>query len=62
MGRVIGRSSRDGSAPQSEPVTPKNLIATVLRTLFDVGELRLVPNLPREFAQIAASWEPIAGL
>jgi hypothetical protein len=62
MGRVIGRSNRDGSAPQSEPVTPKNLIATVLHTLFDVGQLRLVANLPREFAQIAASWEPIAGL
>jgi hypothetical protein len=62
MGRVIGRSSRDGSAPQSEPVTPKNLVATVLHTLFDVGQLRLVPNLPREFAQTAASWEPIAGL
>lgn len=62
MGRVLGRSQRDGSAPQSEPVTPRNLVATVLRALFDVGQLRLVPNLPREFAQVAASWEPIAGL
>lgn len=60
MGRVIGRSNRDGSAPESEAITPKHLVATVLQTLFDVGQLRLVPNLPREFAQIAASWEPIA--
>lgn len=59
MGRVIGRSNRDGSAPQSEPISGQNLVATVLHTLFDVSALRLVPNLPREFGQIAASWEPI---
>jgi hypothetical protein len=59
MGCVIGRSNRDGSAPESEPVTPKHLVATLLHALFDVGQLRLVPNLPREFAQTAASWQPI---
>ena len=62
MGRVIGRSNRDGSEPQSEPITPRNLIATILRTLFDVGQLRLVPNLPREYAQVMAGWESITGL
>jgi hypothetical protein len=62
MGRVIGRSDRDGSAPQSEPITPRHLSATILHTLFDVGRLRLLPNLPREFAQTMASWEPIPGL
>ncbi|MFO0951916.1 MAG: DUF1501 domain-containing protein [Isosphaeraceae bacterium] len=61
-GRVIGRSSRDGSEPASEPVTPRHLISTVMHTLFDVGKLRLVPDLPREFSQIMASWEPIPGL
>jgi hypothetical protein len=62
MGQVVGLSNRDGSAPQSEPVTGQHLIATILHTLFDVGQLRLVPNLPREFAQIMASWAPIPGL
>ena len=61
-GRVIGRSNRDASAPQSEPVTVRHLLGTVLRTLFDVGQLRLVPNLPREFAQIMAGYEEIPGL
>ncbi len=61
-GVVIGRSAKDGSAPQSEPVTGRHLIATIVRTLFDVGQLRLVPNLPREFSQIMAGWEPIPGL
>ena len=61
-GRVIGRSSRDGAEPQSTPVTGRHLSATVLHTLFDVGLLRLVPNLPRDFGQTMASWEPIPGL
>lgn len=62
MGRVVGQSNRDGSAPQSEPVTARHLIATILATLFDVGRLRLLPDLPREYAQVMASWEPIPGL
>lgn len=62
MGQVIGLSNRDGSAPQSEPVTGRHLIATIMQTLFDVAQLRLVPNLPREFAQSMVSWDPIPGL
>ena len=61
-GQVIGLSNRDGSAPQSEPVTIRHLIGTVMRTLFDVGQLRLVPSLPREFAQVVTGYEPIPGL
>ncbi len=61
-GRVIGRSNRDGSGPQSEPVTGRHLLGTILRTLFDVGELRLVPDLPREIAQVMAGYEGIPGL
>jgi len=61
-GQVIGKSNKDASAPQSEPITTRHLLGTILRTLFDVGELRLVPNLPREFAQIMASYEGIPGL
>ncbi|MFO0887887.1 MAG: DUF1501 domain-containing protein [Isosphaeraceae bacterium] len=62
MGRVIGESSRDGATPRSEPVQVRHLIATILHSLFDVSRFRLVPNLPREFTQIMASWEPIPGL
>jgi hypothetical protein len=61
-GRVVGLSNRDGSAPQSEPVTTRHLIGTVMHTLFDVSQLRLVPNLPREFTQVVAGYEPIPGL
>ena len=62
MGQVIGRSGRDGGEAQSEPITPKHLMATLLHTLFDVAQLRLAPNLPREYSQIMAAWEPIPGL
>jgi hypothetical protein len=60
-GAVIGQSSRDGGEPQSEPVLIKNLVATVLQTLVDPGELRLVRGMPREVIQ-AASEPPILAL
>ena len=61
-GQVIGRSNKDASAPQSEPITSRHLLGTILRTLFDVSQLRLVSNLPREFTQIMAGYEGIPGL
>ncbi len=62
MGQVIGQSNRDGGSPQTEPVRIQNLLATILQTQFDVGELRLVPGVPREIGQIMTGWEPIPGL
>jgi hypothetical protein len=61
-GQVVGRSNKDVSAPLSEPITARHLLGTILRTLFDVGQLRLVPNLPREFTQVMAGYEGIPGL
>ena len=61
-GQVIGESNRDGSGPMSEAVTNRHLIATIMHTLFDVAQLRLVPNLPREYSQTMIGWEPIPGL
>jgi hypothetical protein len=62
MGQVIGHSNKDAGQPQSDPVGIRNLIATVLNTLFDVGELRLAPGVPREVAQTMTGWEPIPGV
>jgi hypothetical protein len=62
MGQVIGQSDSDAGAPRSNAVEIPNLLATVLNTLFDVGELRVVPGLPREIGQTMTGWEPIAGL
>ncbi len=62
MGQVIGQSNRDAGEPSSEPVRIQNLLATILHTQFDVGELRLLPGIPREVAQTMTGWEPIRGL
>jgi Protein of unknown function (DUF1501) len=62
MGQVIGQSNRDAGEPQSDPVRIPNLLATILHTLFEVGEVRLIPGLPREIAQTMTGWEPIPGL
>lgn len=48
-GQVIGKSNRDGGEPESNPLTPKHLISTILHALFDVGRLRVTASL----AQIA---------
>jgi uncharacterized protein (DUF1501 family) len=43
-GRVIGQSTRDGGEPATENYTPANLVSTILHTVFDVGQLRLMPR------------------
>ena len=62
MGQVIGRSDRTAGEPASQPIRPQNLISTILHTLFDVGELRLIPGLNREIAQTMTGWQPIPGI
>jgi uncharacterized protein (DUF1501 family) len=44
-GRVIGQSTRDGGEPATENYTPAHLVSTILHTVFDVGQLRLMPHL-----------------
>jgi hypothetical protein len=62
MGQVIGRSDRTAGRPATNPVRIQNLLATIMNTMFDTGELRLVPGLPREIAQNMTGWEAIPGL
>lgn len=61
MGQVIGQSSRNGGEPNSDPVRIKNIIGTVMNTLFDTGKIRVTRGMPREILQMA-EWEPIPGL
>ncbi|HEY0983249.1 DUF1501 domain-containing protein [Schlesneria sp.] len=55
-GQVIGQSNREGSEPSSQPIRIKNLVSTMLQTLIDPAELRLMPGIPREV--LAATTEP----
>jgi uncharacterized protein (DUF1501 family) len=62
MGQVIGQSNRDGGSPSSTPVRIPNVVATVLNTLLDMGQVRVTASAPREVTQTMAGWEPIPGL
>ena len=44
-GKVIGRSTKDGGEPDSDGCATPHLIATVLHTVFDMGQVRLKPAL-----------------
>lgn len=59
MGRVIGQSTKDAGEPNTEKVTIRNLIGTIMHTLLDVGEARLQRNLPFDLARVLADYEPI---
>jgi hypothetical protein len=62
MGQVIGQSTRDAGEPLSEPFYIKNLVATIMHTLFDIGELRVTRGVPTEIAQTISDGRPITGL
>jgi hypothetical protein len=62
MGRVVGQSTRDGGEPLTEPVTMKNLLATIMHTVFDVGQLRLDRTLPSDLQRMITEGQPIVEL
>ena len=62
MGQVIGRSTRDGGEPASEPIRIRNLIATIMHFLFDVGQVRLIPGIAGDVSRVITDGEPIGPL
>jgi hypothetical protein len=62
MGQVIGESTRDASEPDRDPVSISNLVATILHTLLDPTEVRLMAGLPGEVLRVATETEPIRAL
>lgn len=48
MGQVIGRSDSIGDRPTTTAYRPAHLFATVMRYLFDVGQLRLRSDINRD--------------
>ena len=62
MGQVIGRSDRTGARPASDPYRPEHLLATVMQTMFDVGEARLRTDLSPEMMALLTEGEPIREL
>ncbi len=62
MGQVIGQSDATASRPATTPYGPEDLMATVLHTLFDIGQLRIARGVPQEVVAAATRHEPIPAL
>ncbi|HIA63751.1 MAG TPA: DUF1501 domain-containing protein [Planctomycetaceae bacterium] len=62
MGQVIGRSDKTGGKPISEPVTTAQLTSTILHTLVDPGQVRLLPQIPQAIQDTLSRSEPIRQL
>jgi uncharacterized protein (DUF1501 family) len=62
MGRVIGRSNKEGAEPADNPVTIPDLVATILHTLIDVSQARLIDGLPANLLSLLNRGTPIQGL
>ncbi len=62
MGQVIGQSTRNASEPLTEPIERKDLVTSIMHTLFDVGELRVTRGVPNEIVQVASAGKMIPGL
>jgi len=61
-GQVVGRSDRTGSRPASQPISSGQVLSTIMHSLFDIGELRVQADLPKELEQIVVNQQPIAEL
>jgi uncharacterized protein (DUF1501 family) len=62
MGQVIGRSDRTAGTPASEKLTPKHLLATIMNVLFDVGEVRVSREVPRNVLDVVTAGKAIEEL
>lgn len=62
MGQVVGRSDRIAGEPASTPISSGNVLATIMHTLFDIGELRVVAGVPTDIARIITENQPIREL
>jgi hypothetical protein len=62
MGQVIGRSSRDGGTPASQPLTRRHLIATIMHALLDPVQVRLRRDIPGDVSRVITEGEPIHAL
>ncbi|HEY7315797.1 MAG TPA: DUF1501 domain-containing protein [Gemmataceae bacterium] len=62
MGQVIGRSTANGGEPADNPIPMRQLIGTIMHTLFDVGELRLRPDATGAVTKLITESEPIKPL
>ncbi len=61
-GQVIGESTSQAERPKTEPLGYPELLGTIWHTLFDLGQLRLDPSLPRGLLSDLEGLRPIPQL
>lgn len=61
-GQVVGRSTRDGGESVDTPLTPTNVISTIFHTLYDFGQVRLIPDLPADLRRAFEKLEQTRGV
>lgn len=62
VGQVIGQSQPNAGAPATTPQTPRNLMGTIMHTLFDYGQLRVERGMPRDLVSQIDRAQPIEGV
>ncbi len=62
MGQVVGQSDRYASRAVGDAYRPQHLFGTIMHSLFDIGRLRLEPQVPLEMISAAEQSTPIAPL
>ena len=62
MGQVVGQSTKDAGEPATHPYKIENLIATIMHSLVNVGEARLMRNLPNDVLRAVTGSDPIREL
>jgi len=62
LGHVIGQSDRTASVPATEPVSSSQVLATIMHSLIDIGQLRLATKFPADVIAALTASEPIPRL
>jgi hypothetical protein len=62
MGQVVGQSDKNAGEPATEPYGVNHLVATIMESVFDIGELRLVRGMPTDVLRVTTTGEPIREL
>ncbi|NNE90215.1 MAG: DUF1501 domain-containing protein [Verrucomicrobiales bacterium] len=61
-GQIVGQSDKRGGEPASSPVTMENLTATILHTLLDLNEVRVMDGLSNDVLNTMTASRPIREL
>ena len=62
MGQVVGQSDKFAAEATTTPYGPEHLLATVMHTMFDTGEVRIANGIPKDVASAITDGTPIREL